>query len=346
MTTTARLDRQEEQGASPLPLSKEATSGERRGRVYVPLINVIVFTGLKGATKTCNLVRWGVRALGVWKRPVLSDFPFSYKWRDPITGEEHVFEPEPLPDDAFVNWLKDIPPYAILLYDEVQEAFDRQAWMTVESRFGMSAFAQIRKKRVTIIGATQFFHYLNPRLNDQVDILVRFQDMRMTPWGISENIERGKEALSEYYDLSGAITGHSARHPTNSRWISGEPYYEELVFTEPFWSAFDTLAVTNIQHRFTSYQVKKEKRVIPQPGDNSRQQASEELRDALTNIFENARAQGQTRVKAGDVFKMLRADGFQGANSVIGDTVAAMGVKKKEERDGFHYLLEATGEQG
>lgn len=283
-----------------------------------------------------------MRAQGVWKRPVYSDFPYSFRWKNPQTGEEHIFEPEPLLDDVFVTYLKDIPPYSILIYDEMQEAFDRQGWMSVESKVGMSVYAQIRKKRVTVVGATQFFHYLNPRLNDQVDILIRCQDMRFTPWGIAKGIKRGREALLKSYDLSGAITGRSARHPSNSHWVSGEPYDEELVFTEPYWHSFDTLCITNIQHRFISYQIKKEKREILSDTytGHSRSQSSKELQVAITTIFNEAVARGEKQLKSGEVLQMLKTDGFRIGFEVMGNQIRDMGIQKNPQtRGGVYYIV-------
>lgn len=346
MTTATELDdiQQKNNDSAPNTLSKEAelleeTRGKLRylpnGRLYIPQINLIVLTGLKGSTKTCNLVRWGVRALGVWKRPVFSDFPWSYKWKD------NVYEPEVLSDDAFVTYLKDIPPYSILIYDEINEAFDRQQWMTVESRIGMSAFGQIRKKLCTIIGATQFFNYLNPRLNDQTDILIHCSDMRYTNWGEFENLEPGKEALTEYYDLSGRARGKTARHPHNPRWVTGEPYYEELVFTEPYWDAFNTFRLTNIQHRFISYQMKKEKREISYGDHNAdKDKTLGDLRTGLQGIFNDALANDEEWIKAGTVHRKLQVNGITTDFRTMGEVLRDMGVERTERQtEGYYYKV-------
>lgn len=321
--------------AAPYPLSKEVTFFEERTKSYLPVINLVVLVGLKGSTKTCNLVRLMLHAMAKWHRPVFSDFPMS--------GDQlgHHFESQPFPDDAFVTYCKNIPPNACVFVDEFQEFFDRQNWMSVESKLGTSVFQQIRKLGLTIFGATQFFNYINPRINDQVDILVRCQDMKYTPWGINEQIERGKEAYLEWYDLCGAIKGVSARNPRNPHWVTGEPYYEELVFTKPYWKFFDTRRMTAIENRFRRYIVKKETRAVPgvgQVGVNQNIQPEEnKVRDAILDIVAVLKQKGDKEVKSGDLFNMLKNNGFNVNRQQMGYMMRNMGFEVKGEKSHHVY---------
>ena len=330
----------DDNGFAPLPLSKEAISEERSG-FYLPLVNLMVLVGLKGSTKTCNLARFMLMAMGVWKRPVFSDFPMA----GDILGVH--YESQPFPDDAFVTYCQGIPRNSFIFVDEFQEFFDRQNWVAVESKLGVSVFQQIRKLGLTVVGATQFLHYLNPRINDQMDILIRCKDMRMTPWGINEGLERGKEALLEYYDLCGAITGTSARNPRNPHWVTGDPYYEELVFTKPYWRFFDTTKMTAIEHRFRRYVMNKEKREIPQPNKPDTQTGqSNELRAAILKIMTGLKEAGAEEVKSGDLFKMVNNDGFNTNVRAMGELVRNMGYKVKAHRGTFYYQFDGTEANG
>jgi len=313
-------------GSPAFPIRQEVPYGEGK-EYYLPLVNFIVFVGMKGATKTTNLVRWGIRAQGLWNRPVYSDFP----WAGDLFGVH--YEPEPFPDDAFVTYFKGIKPYAVIFTDEIQEFFDRQKWQSVESQQGTSAAMQIRKLGVTIIGATQFFHYLNPRINDQVDLLIRCKDMRFTDWGWQQRIKRGREALLEYYDLCGAFDrGKSARDPRNPHWITGKPFIEELVFTEPYWRFFNTRALTAIEHRFRRYIIKKEERHI-MAGDALSHLAgkdTKELATAISAIFEEHRKLGDKELKAESALSMLKNDGFTNlTENTFGKVVKRLGYKKR-----------------
>lgn len=332
MPATA-LDNNNNNVSTLIPLRQE-TNFYRERIPYLPLLNVMILTGPKGSTKTCNLVRFGIMAKQVWKRPVFADFPYS----GDILGEH--FEPKPFPDDAFVTYCKDIPRFAVILVDELQEFFDRQRWMTVEEQMGVSVFQQIRKLGLTIIGATQFFHYLNPRINDQVDWLIRLTDMRLTDWGRGEGIVRGREALAEHYDLGG-IWNPSARHPSNPHWISGEPCDEELIFTEPYWRFFDTTQITAIEHRFISYKIKKEKRDVLW-GDLPKRN-DDELEQAVMSIVNETNKNGRESIKAGELLNMLKTDGFDASFPVIGKIMAKFGIEKKFENKstghGFYYQV-------
>lgn len=315
--------------ASPFPLRQEATFNEEY--YYLPTINLIVLTGLKGATKTCNLVRLGLKSMIQWKRPTFSDFPFAGE----ILGQ--YFEVQPMPDDIFVTYGRGLPQFPVVITDELQEFFDRQNWASVESKLGVSAFQQVRKLGLTVIGATQFFHYLNPRLNDQVDILIRCNDMRFTPWGIGEDIKRGREALLEYYDLSGSVRGKTARNPSNPHWISGEPFHEELVFTEPYWRFFDTRRLTAIEHRFRRYAIEKE--VVRVDPLGNRGTAQQDLNPAIDSIFGGLREKGKEHIKALELWNMLKADGFDISMKGLGEFMRDTGYEKVRLNNGFNYIV-------
>lgn len=318
--------------AVPLPLRQEATLGEEYKDSF-QLTNFIVLVGMKGATKTCNLVRFGLKSLIQWKRPVYSDFPFMAD----ICGQH--FEPEPMPDELFVTYGKGIPRNAVILTDELQEFFDRQNWMSVESKLGVSEFQQIRKLGFLIIGATQYLSYINARVNEQMDILIRCKDLRMTPWGINEGIRRGREALLQYFDCCGAFDVRgSARNIGNPHFITGPPFAEELVFTEPLWRFFDSRRLTAIEHKFRRFVLQKEKVPVPMLGNNHGT-SDIESKEAISDLLSSLRGEQVKEVQSTVFNRMLAESGTNINLNTQRGIIREFGIEVKYKKDGTYYQL-------
>lgn len=324
------------EAAAPLPLRLE---GNQREDTY-SLLNLMVLCGMKGATKTTNLVRLGLKAQIQWNRPVFSDFPYKAE----ICGRTYV--PEPMPDEVFVTYGKGIPRNAVLLCDELQEFFDRQSWMSVESKLGVSVFQQIRKLGFLVIGATQFFAYLNTRINEQVDILVRCRDLRLTPWGINEGIKRGREAILEYYDLCGAFDVRgTARSPRNVHFVTGEPFAEELVFTEAFWKFFASDRLTAIEHRFRKYELRKERRVVSASfGGPECSPREAEAKDAISSLVGELKGTTSELIRCGGFNDILRGRGHNISMALQAKIMKEIGYESFKQGGNNRYWYDLSGD--
>lgn len=285
---------------------------------------IIVFTGLAGSTKTCQLARLGMIGRACWDVDVYSDTPIGGY----IMGK--YYEVEPLPEDALVSYASGIKPGSLLVIDELQEFFDRQDWYAVRSKMGVSMTMQIRKLGLTIVGAIQFLHYLNPRINDQMDILVRCIDLFFTPWGKQNQVQKGVEARLDYYDLSGGITGKSARSDRNPHFVSGDPYKSELVYAKAYWEYFATHRLTALEQRFKTYRIKKERIDLEisgngvlerrnNGGSGNRKEVNAELTTAIMKIMAN-----QDKIQAEEMAKMLHTAGFDFTPARLGGIVKDM----------------------
>ena len=113
------------------------------------------------------------------------------------------YEVQPLPNDFFVTYGRTIPRGSIIIVDELKEFFNRQEWFTTESKLGVSLFGQFRKLDFWLFGAMQFFHNLNTSVAQQVDVLIRCQDLHKTGWGHDLNVGKGVETYLNWFDLSG-----------------------------------------------------------------------------------------------------------------------------------------------
>ena len=299
---------------------------------------IIVYTGVRGSTKTCQLARIAMWSLAVLHRPTYSNFPIGGK----INGR--YYEAEPLPDNVFVTYAKDIPPRSVLIVDELQEFFDRQDWASVQSKFGQSLFAQIRKLNISIVGALQFFHYLNARIAIQVDLLAKCSDLEFTPWGRDHGVGKGVEAKVEYFDLSGCFSPErkSARNQAHPHMISGEPYKTEAVYTKAFWEYFDSHKLTSLEQRFKKFYIEK---TVQKVGSNVGQGvgANSELRDYLADVFYQAAQDGVEELKSSQVMDMVQRDGFESNYTEIGDLLRRMGIAKRHKRtatgQGYYYIV-------
>jgi len=305
----------------------------------MPLTNMIVFTGPKGATKTCQLVRFALSGLSVWDRPVFSDFPIGGY----ISGK--YYEVQPLPDDALINYAQALPENSILIVDEMQEFFDRQDWASVRSKFGVSMAQQIRKLGLTIVGAIQFFNYLNPRIVDQVDVLAKCIDLYFTPWGRENGIERGIEGHVDYYDLSGGITGRSARDQHSRHMITGDPFASEEVYTKALWEYFDTTKLTGLDQRFKKYQIEKQVHKVSSMMGGTKRPAAD-LEDAVMQCLGAQKGKGKEKIKASRLAQILKKEGVEISLQMLGRIVRNSGIQVKEDGRGVYYLLNGEGGNG
>lgn len=304
---------------------------------------IIVYTGVRGSTKTCQLARIAMWSLAVLGRPTYSNFPIGGR----IMGK--YYETQPLPDNVFVTYAEDIEPRSVLIVDELQEFFDRQDWASVQSKFGQSLFAQIRKLNISIVGALQFFHYLNSRIAIQVDLLAKCKDLEFTPWGRDHNLGKGEEAEVEYFDLAGCFSPErkSARNPGHPHMISGEPYKIEAVYTKAFWEYFDSHKLTSLDQRFKRFYIEKTVQKVG-VGVGQGGVTNSELRDYLADVFYQAAQDGVKELKSSQVMDMVQRDGFESNYTEIGELLRRMGIAKHHKRtakgQGYYYIVTPSSE--
>jgi hypothetical protein len=292
--------------------------------LVLPFINFILLTGPKGGGKTSLLVRFAIVAHFIWRVPVFADFPIAG-----IVGGKY-FEVQPLPMDVFLNYGHGIPPGSVLIVDEFQEFFDRQGWQAVAQKFGTSMAQQIRHLRLVVVGAMQYLNYLNPRLNDQIDLMIKCQDLRFTEWGVSGGIGRGKESILHYYDMCGGIdVAGSARNPYNPHMVTGDPYRQALLYIKAYREYFDTTRLTGIEQRFRQYQIKKEKIMVPQYGAGGNgNEPDEPTVDLIRMCLDDAANEGKERVSASEILGRLRKRGKRMIASELGGIVSQMSIDK------------------
>lgn len=330
----------------------EKTSEQLEDKVSVTLPYeeglIVVFTGVKGSGKTANLAAVAMVAMAEWQKPVYSNLPIGGY----LMGK--YYEVSPLPDNFFVTYGRGVEPRAVIIVTELGEYFNNQDWQQLQSKMGVSMFAQIRKLNLHIFGDTQFFHHLNPRLAEQVDVLVRCQDLSKTPWGREHKVGKGVEALLEYFDLSGDVSpnGKSARSEFQPNVISGKSYKSEVAYIKAYWEYYDSHKLVALEQRFKKFYIEKEKVKVPELISEAANTAesTKSLRNFLTEVFNEAAKSGVAELKAQDVFQMVYADGFNVGQKELGMTVHALGIKSQYRShcaagQGTYYTVKEIGKQ-
>lgn len=300
---------------------------------------ITVFVGLRGAGKTCKLAEVAMMSLALWGRPTYSDIPFGGY----LCGKYYVTEP--LPNNIFVTYAKGVPRGSVIVVDELQEFFDRQDWMTVQSKMGTSAFAQIRKLGLIIFGATQFFTDLNPRIARQVDYLLECQDLHYTPWGRDNDVPKGHVSLQRWYDLSGRH-GKSARSKLNPHMIDGEPYRQTIMNARALWEYFNTLKLTALNQRFQKFQIEREVHKVggngqvKGNGNGHRPEVLQFIADYLNDKYEA----GQTKVRPNQIVTdALTQEGIDMNYRELGNAARALGVEIKRIGGTVYYIASPIG---
>lgn len=345
--TTGLRDPQQNMNDAINPLLSNVRSGdlpfikEEKTEAEAPQIApyeeglITIFTGMRGASKSCQLSRVAMMARSCWHRPVYSDMPIGGY----ICGK--YYEVEPLPNEYFVTYGRKIPRGSVIICDEIGEFFNRQEWYTAESKIGTSMFGQIRKLDHWIFGALQFFHHLNSRVSEQVDVLIRCKDLAKSPWGRDHHVKRGTEALLEWFDLSGWVSpnGKSARNPSQPQLITGLPYKREVIYTKAYHEYFNTKLLVALERKFQTFKIEKTIHKI-----NPMAEQKAELSNWLGNLINDAYLKGKELVKAGDVYAAAHANGFSVSHMEIKNKLNALGIMGQHfaahpEGAGIYYLV-------
>lgn len=295
---------------------------------------ITVFTGLRGSGKTCKLASVGMQSLSDWRRRTYSNFPIGGY----IMGK--YYESEPLPNDVFVTYAKDIPPGSVLVVDELQEFFDRQDWYTVQSKMGTSMFAQIRKLNIIIFGSTQFFSHLNGRIAEQVDYMLQFKDLYFSEWGLKYHIPKGNVAQQNWYNLCGGPPdGKSARNEFHPHLITGKAYRKTTFFAKAYWEYFNSHLLTALNQRFQTFYMEKQKIKVGDNGGRQPTEAQIALRSYVVSAFNKLYSERMKKIKAGDLLDMARAKGFDTDFRQLGGLLYNLGIEKERTGSGFFYIV-------
>lgn len=315
---------------------------------------ITIYTGLRGSGKSCLLTKVALEAMSCWKRPTYSDFPIAGY----VMGE--YYEVQPLPNDFFVTYGRTIPRGSIIIVDELKEFFNRQEWFTTESKLGVSLFGQFRKLDFWLFGAMQFFHNLNTSVAQQVDVLIRCQDLHKTGWGHDLNVGKGVETYLNWYDLSGEASpdGKSARADYNPHMITGPAYRNSVVYIKAYREYFDTTRLTALERRFQKFKIQKTE--IEVSGDNTRSmtraQTRHQLKLFLTELVSSFPQEdllidknGNGMIKHGKIGSMVEANGFSVSDKDITACLGGIGLKQTYLRrgpggEGQYYIVPAKVE--
>ncbi len=296
---------------------------------------ICVYTGVKGSGKDGCLARDAMRSMACCGKEVYSNLPMGGRlpgWynEDGEYQEGQYYEVKPLPAQFFVTMGKGVPPRSVVCISELGKYFNNQDWQRLDSKLGIEMFSEIRKLNLYIFGNTQFFHHLNPRLAEQVDILVRVKDLSKEPWGKEHGLGKGEEILLDYYDLCGDFSdnGTCARSEFQPNVISGKSYKSEVVYLKAYWQFYDSHKLVGLQHRFQQYYIEKQKiKVNPITAETvNLAEAQNTLRKFLIKTVNDAVESGMEEIRVTDIQAMCYADGFDVSPAQVGIALKNLGL--------------------
>jgi hypothetical protein len=308
---------------------------------------VCVYTGVKGSGKDGCLARDAMRLMSCCNKEVYSNLPMGGKlpgWYDyDFENEEYIYhespnyEVKPLPDNFFVTLGKGVPPRSVVCISELGKYFNNQDWQRLDSKMGIEMFGEIRKLNLYIFGNTQYFHHLNPRLAEQVDLLVRVKDLSKESWGKEHYLGKGEEILLDLYDLCGDFSdnGKCARSEFQPNVINGKSYKSEVLFLKAYWEFYDSHKLVGLQHRFQQYYIEKQKiKVNPVTGETiNLAEAQNTLRKFLIGAVNDAVESGMEEIRVMDIQSMCYADGFDVSPAQVGIALKNLGLATKYFRN-------------
>lgn len=143
-----------------------------------------------------------------------------------------------------------------IVWDEIDQAADRQDWMATLPKMLVKAVKVFRHRNLSLWGSLQFMDELNIRLYKQADIVIQCRDLAYTPWGKEKHLAGGQVANTVWIDKSGVMTGYSFEE--------SHQIYPMQFMGERYWHNYQTLHDVDIMEFTKKYRFHREvKEIVP-----------------------------------------------------------------------------------
>lgn len=284
----------------------------------------IAITGVKGSGKTLFMSWLACHAMVFHQMPCFSNYRIAFDLK--IKGKKYHFESQEL--DLFgVYDIRSGIKRAFVAFDEIQFFADARASISTKNRLITYFQNQSRKRQITICYTTQFFEWIDKRLQQATDVLIKCQDASRTSGGRESHMRRGEVFDITAYDLSGQWTGATVSQ-------THAPAARYSFFGKPMWSVYDTSFMVDAIEAGRNVRLDTAPIVI---GDHvDERQKSEEMVLVMAQVL---RSEGVTEISTKDFYDYLRSNNVDVNNNTVGKVLNANGAQTRQKSRGHVFDL-------
>lgn len=252
---------------------------------------IVMYTGPRGSGKTLVqtgdmarrlIIAYYKRLLGIEYEQIYSNYPVGFMFYPGHGLPSAYLQPKPLNMESLYVFDEGLRKCRLYI-DEIDQWLDRQEWMTTTQQILAKAVQLIRKRKMSISGTIQNFHWLNSKFQFQTDIVVKCRDAAFTPWGRERRLALGEVIFISSMDKSGIITGYS--------YEERQRLYPMTLQTKRLWNTYDTTYEFDPLESSTRYTLKRPQKEIvlrgaePTEGNNDGGSPVALIRDKNSYLF-------------------------------------------------------------
>lgn len=217
--------------------------------------------------------------------------------------------------------------------DEVgYQASSRQS-MSTRNRLINGCIRQVGHRNLDFFWTARSFYRIDSNLRDETDVFIECEDLRFSPWGLQRKMPGGVVAQLKYYDISGAITGHSCY---NGYSYYPDGYYQECNFYgTPYWDCYDTKNIISLEEAFTEVHLDLKRRDISNKDEDDDNKQS--LKDNLYEGIAYFRKKGSDIVNSFGYWKYIKEKYDIDDDPKVLGRYLPREVQRKATHNGFMY---------
>lgn len=218
--------------------------------------------------------------------------------------------------------------------DESVNIIDRRNSTSMKNKLLNGVMNQVGHRNLNVYYTVKAKDWLDGRFQFETDIEIRCFDLARSPWGRSQGMPKGEMIRLEFYDHSGAFTGHMYNHKWNYL------PFKTLVWEHAhnWWDAYDTKEIVTLEEIFTPVRMDMKARVI-----SNREAVENDIRDSLLNVVQYLKRQAGDIVDSNVLHQVVKGSGLAVDSRVYGRFLKELGVTKKQTSQGYVYNLSKLG---
>ena len=288
------------------------------------------FSGVRGGGKSLGavwelLVDFLVRGRKVWSNIPIG-VNITYK------GETREFTSDPFDSEMMFSFDDDLRDGAVFI-DEANYWVDSRRSSSNKNLLFADIAQQIRKRDLDLRFTVQFENWLESRLRQMMDVVIKCNDLHLSQWGDDENVERGTEFLWRVQDWSGALTGQ-AYHETGEE--------QQLILSGGgIWPIYTSKALVDIWTARQGIEIEQDKmKVTIGMGKDAKIEAAKARFGDIHGRIRAMVEAGDTKVPSEDMYRTFGIDQDDHSSKIaLGKQLKNFGIKSDPSAGTNYYDL-------
>lgn len=210
--------------------------------------------------------------------------------------------------------------------DEMTYIASNRESLSIKNRLFNSILRQVGHRNLDVYGTARKLSWCDNHVQAEADLEIKMSDLRFSPWGRQNHVLGGTVMRCEYYDLSGAMTGHPCAE--SKQW---RPFRRLKFYGQKYWECYDTKEIVPLEQCFLGVKLDMKQLVI-----GNRQELHQETADNVSGLVNELVERGLTEINTDAFWEMAASVGVVGDSRSLGRLLPA-GVQRRERRGGNIY---------